>query len=584
MNDNIVNKLAYISTKYPKKVAITHNSETISYMELNEKSNLFADKLHDLGIRKGDIVVVTNKRCITSFISILAIIKLDAIYVPLNFSDKGYFKNLINLLKPKACLTVQDEKDEVDSFTCINTLLISTDEINQASKKKTEYLQSDNESIAYICFTSGSTGQPKGVMIKQKGILSLVNNAYYFNFNNNDYVAQTSPMEFDAFTFDFWGTILAGGTLVIVDKMVLLLTSEFKNTLVINKVNKMFLTTSLFNTYAENNPELFECINIIIAGGDVMNPKAVKNLINYKPSIKIINGYGPTENTTFSTIYEINNANQDFERIPIGKAATGDTVYILNNELQPCKSGEIGNIYVGGNGISEGYFNMPELTRKVFINNPLAVDKSEKIYLTGDLGYTDSNGDVIFIGRKDEQVKISGYRIELNSIKENAKKIDFVSQAEVILYNDNEKKTIVLFLVNDKYLKGKKEIKDELLKVMPKYMMPNEIIELAQIPYNTSGKPNKFELTNIFTKIIDEKRENSSRKLENIICRYTKYAFDETTSFFDAGITSLNMLMLANDISYEYKVECSILDLFACYNIKSLRNLIETRIKDGNSK
>lgn len=559
---------------FSSKDAVIHNNETITYKELNVLSDRIASFLSQKGIEKGNKVAIVLHRKILAYATILAIIKLNAIYVPMNPEDLAYAKKIVEEIKPEMIIV---ENDLYKEFSNCTSLVWNIDDRSYENIKKSEYVTSNNKSIAYICFTSGSTGKPKGVMVLQEGIVSLVKYADYMEFKNDDVITQNSPMEFDAFTFEFWGVLLNGATLVCVDKSALLTVNQFKRLIDKNKVNKMFLTTSLFNNMSKYNPQIFENIEIVVAGGDVMDVSGVKRLLTENDRIRIVNGYGPTENTTFSTTYTVTCKSMPIETIPIGKPLINDVTYILDDNMKLLPYGETGNIYVGGVGLASGYLNMTELTEKMFVDNPF--DVKSKLYDTGDIGYWDENGNVIFVGRRDEQVKVSGYRIELKMIKQMAETLECINNCEVIVYKHDDIKEIILFYVSNVQVTPD-VLANELSILLPAYMMPDDYVRVAEIPYNTSDKVNKFELNNIYR----EKRDSKLTKkvgctLEQFINKYAIKDIDETMNFFEAGLSSLKLMMLLEELNREYQLDLAITDLFEYFNLKLLNAYINKLLK-----
>lgn len=571
MKKSIIEQFESVVKKYPNNIAFIHNDEKMTYLEFDQLSNKYAYYLREKGVISGDCVIISNRRTIWSYIAIMAIIKLNAVYVPLNICDTGYISRIINSINAKKMIIDKDEISIVEKIVPSDDIIFY-DDLNECKGSDNNVFAVEEEAIAYVCYTSGTTGEPKGVLVKQKGIVSLIDNASYFSFNSSDVIAQTTTMEFDAFTFEFWGALLSGATLCAVDKNVLLSPNDFKKYIIKTGINKLFLTTSLFNSYGKYQVTLFDTIEAVIAGGDVMDPSSANNVNKCNTKIKVINGYGPTENTTFSTTYTLDK-DTNYDEIPIGKPSAGDIVYILNEDHTMCSEGEEGTIYVGGDGVADGYLNNKELTDELFIEDPIT--RVGKVYNTGDIGYYDNNGVIYFRGRKDEQVKVSGYRIELPHIKRVAEELDNVRNAEVILCNNSNGKSIVLFLESD--INDAALFRVKLEEVLPQYMIPNEIIVLSDLPYNTSGKPNKGKLREIYSEKNKKDTYSGHDDLIVILNKYLPSIDDEEISFFDIGLKSLELLQMSMSLSEAFDINISIVDIFTNYNIKMLRKLIKER-------
>ncbi|OMI24485.1 hypothetical protein BTA30_22325, partial [Bacillus swezeyi] len=261
------------------------------------------------------------------------------------------------------------------------------------------------DSLAYIVYTSGSTGTPKGVMVEQRGVVRLVKNND-MAFTPEDRLLLTASLGFDAMTFEIFGPLLNGARLYISDKETYLDSDQLKTFIQHNEITTLWLTSSLFNQLSEQNERTFSDLSRLIIGGEALSPNHINRVHNAAPDLLLWNGYGPTENTTFSTCFQIERAYS--HSIPIGRPIANSTAYIVNSRgtLQPI--GVIGELCVGGDGLARGYIGRPELTKEKFVPNPFA--PGERMYRTGDLARWLPDGTIEYIGRMDDQVKIRGYR------------------------------------------------------------------------------------------------------------------------------------------------------------------------------
>ncbi|WP_242295080.1 amino acid adenylation domain-containing protein, partial [Bacillus cereus group sp. BfR-BA-01381] len=294
---------------------------------------------------------------------------------------------------------------------------IDTDWIN-ISKESSRNLDVNTtpESLAYIIYTSGSTGRPKGVCVPHKAINRLVCNTNYVTFQHSDKVAQASNTSFDAATFEIWGALLNGAGMVIISKDVLLAPREFATIIKKYKINIMFLTTALFNQFSRELPSIFKSMTVLF-GGEAVDVKSVREVLKKGKPKRLLHVYGPTESTTFTTWYLVENVPEDATNIPIGRPIANTEVYVLDRNLQHLSIGVPGELYVGGEGVARGYLNQPELTEEKFILNPFVSDSKARLYKTGDLVRYLPDGNIEFLGRIDNQVKIRGFRIELGEIE-----------------------------------------------------------------------------------------------------------------------------------------------------------------------
>ncbi|WP_035089086.1 non-ribosomal peptide synthetase, partial [Aquimarina muelleri] len=345
-------------------------------------------------------------------------------------------------------------------------------------------------SVAYIMYTSGTTGLPKGVMIEDHSIVSLCKSCDYVSLNSDTVWLSTGSISFDATTLEFWGTLLNGGQLVLANTNTLLDISSLKQLIIEHKVTTLWMTASWFHQIVEQDISIFKPLCYLLVGGDVVLFNYTNKLKEFYPELHIINGYGPTENTTFSTTYNIDSFVD--KSLSIGKPIKNSQAYILNSSLDLLPIGVVGELYVGGSGLARGYLNNEDLTREKFISNPFK--EGERIYKTGDLVRWLPDGNIDFIGRVDDQVKIRGYRIELGEIESVLSSLDVVIQCCVLVKEDSlGEKCLVGYVVVEGDL-DKEEIQQYLKLSLPEYMVPTVWVEMEVMPLTNNGKLDKKAL------------------------------------------------------------------------------------------
>ncbi|MGO3168741.1 amino acid adenylation domain-containing protein, partial [Senegalia sp. (in: firmicutes)] len=446
-------------------------------------------KLLKLGVKKEEPVVILSERSLELMASILAILKIGACYVPI---DTAYPDQRIDFIlddvganivlcgevgySPKENLLIMNLKDK------------SLYEGNNSNPEI--YLQGDN--LAYIIYTSGTSGKPKGSLIEHKSIIRLVKDTNFFDFHEGIRILQTGSVAFDASTFEFFGSLLNGGTLYLVSQDTLIDVDKLSASIKQNNINTLWMTSSFFNQMLDIRSEMFKELEHLLIGGEQLSDIHVRKFKDIYPEIKLINGYGPTENTTFTTTYEIPN---DFKTIPIGKPITGTQVYIMNKDML-CGIGMPGELCITGLGVSRGYLNREELTKEKFVDNPFG---EGKMYRSGDLVRWLPDGNIEYLGRIDEQVKIRGYRVELKEIEEVLRNQEGIKNSVAIIKDVSDKdKAILSYVVMEE---GKElnisEIKEELREELPEYMIPHYFKAIDKVPLNTNGKIDKKALPEI---------------------------------------------------------------------------------------
>src|SRR5690606_30530648 len=290
----------------------------------------------------------------------------------------------------------------------------------------TGYTPAPND-LAYLMYTSGSSGTPKGVLVEHRSVVRLVKDTNYMDFHPGQTLLSTGALAFDATTFEYWGMLLNGGCLLFCSREALLDNNKLALLIAEKEVNTIWFTAGWFNQLVDHHIELFRPLKTVLAGGDRLSPAHVNALLKKYPHLSIINGYGPTENTTFSITCNISS---QVDNIPIGKPISNTQVYILDEQMALVPVGVPGEICLAGDGLARGYLNNPALTAEKFVPHPFR--PAERMYKTGDLGRWLPDGNIEFLGRKDEQLKIRGYRIEPGEIENCLQACPGITEAVVM--------------------------------------------------------------------------------------------------------------------------------------------------------
>ena len=339
-------------------------------------------------------------------------------------------------------------------------------------------------------FTSGSTGVPKGVRVLHRGISRLVINTNYVDFTSADVVAHASNTSFDASTFEIWGALLHGGRLVIVPGETLLSPPEMAAFIRDRKISILFLTTALFHHFAREIPGAFGTLHYLVAGGDSLEPGAARAVLQAARPVHLVNGYGPTEVTTFAVCHEVADVPPDAISIPIGRPISNTRAYIFDASVDPVPTGIAGELYLGGPGVAGGYLNNPELTTASFIPDPFSRDPTARLYRTGDLARWRDDGVIEFLGRADNQVKIRGFRIEPGEIEAVLQRHPCVRRAFVIprLDSTGQKQLAAYVVLQPGPPLASAVLREHILASLPEYMVPTAFAFLDSLPLNANGK------------------------------------------------------------------------------------------------
>ncbi|NOQ25909.1 MAG: amino acid adenylation domain-containing protein, partial [Bacteroidales bacterium] len=432
-----------------------------------------------------------------------------------------------------------------------------------------------SENLAYIIYTSGSTGNPKGVIVEHKNVLRLVKETNYIDFNSGGRLLQTGALEFDASTFEIWGSLLNGITLFIEEKDKILVPTVFEDIIKKKDISTLWLSSSFFNNMLDERIEIFESLENLLVGGEALSSWHVNVLRDKYPKLNIINGYGPTENVTFSTTHLIKKNYE--EGIPIGKPILNSTAYILgkNQELMPL--GAIGELYVGGDGVSRGYMNNQELTDERFLK---ILDINDGLlYKTGDMARWLPDGTIEFLGRIDHQVKIRGFRIELGEIENSLLKHENIKESVVLVREGNNDKYLCAYVVCKEAFK-QDEIRNHLSANLPDHMIPSYFVELEELPLSTNGKVNRKALPSPEVKVSDDyvaPTNEIEEKLVNIwseVLNIEKEKISIDAGFFELGGHSLKAMTFISRINKDLGVEITIKEVFVLTTIRNIAEYI----------
>jgi amino acid adenylation domain-containing protein/non-ribosomal peptide synthase protein (TIGR01720 family) len=473
--------------RVPDNVAVVLGIQQITYRELNARANRLAGMLRAKGLQRNHAAGIMVEQSVEMMVGILAILKAGGAYVPI---DPDYPEERVRyLLADTGAGLVLTGRALAGRLQGTEPVYFDDPSLEQMGTTNLAHLNRP-EDLAYVIYTSGSTGQPKGVMVEHRNVVRLVKNAGYIPFDDSCRMAQTGAISFDASTFELFGALLHGGTLYPVPKSTLLDVEGFSGFLHRHGITTMWLTSPLFNQLAQEKADMFAAVRHLIIGGDALVPRQVNQVRRVCPDLTLWNGYGPTENTTFSTCFRIE---QDYaHQIPIGKPIGNSTAYILNSAGHPQPIGVPGELCVGGDGVARGYWNRPDLTEEKFVDNPFS--PGERMYRTGDLARWLPDGHIEFLGRIDQQVKVRGFRIELGEIESQLMRVEGVNEAVVMTRQDETgANSLCAYVAGDRVLTAE-ELRAALSHTLPAYMVPSYFVQVDKMPLTPNGKVDRKAL------------------------------------------------------------------------------------------
>src|ERR1043166_6005583 len=570
--------------KNPEAIALDFGTRRISYRELNGRANQLAHYLRRRRIKPDTAIGICVERSPEMIIGILGILKAGGAYLPL---DTTYPRERLAFMARDAAVPIVITHGSAGpNLQFADSEMISLDRHwPQIEREPTSSppIKIDPENLAYIIYTSGSTGRPKGICIPHRAVNRLVFGTNYVHFSNRERMAQISNASFDAATFEIWGSLLFGGQLVGFSKDVVLSPKKLAGQIRDKGVTSLFLTSALFNQIVADEPDAFAGVTNLLVGGDALDPVSVRKLLNAQRPKRLVNGYGPTETTTFAMWHLIDHVNEDATNIPIGQPLSNTKAYILDAKLQPVPIGIPGELCLGGPGLARGYLNRPELTREKFVPNPFAAAGSTLLYRTGDLARYREDGCVEFLGRMDSQIKLRGYRIELSEIENVLARHPSLREAVVVARPSKaaDKKVIAYLVPNQGGAVEIGAVRDYLKSQLPDYMVPSSFMVLDRLPLTPNGKVDRHALPEADSNptpvdpMVGLPRNNIEKELiaiwEKVLHVRPVSIFD---NFFDLGGHSLLAVRLFAEIERVFGVAIPLATLFQAPNIEQLARIL----------
>jgi aspartate racemase len=518
----------------PDAVAVVCGEQQLTYQQLNCRANQLAHYLQTLGAGPEVLIGVCFDRSIDAIVSLLAILKAGAAFLPL---DPAYPQERLEFMLSDATVSVLlTQQHLVEKLPASQAKIVCLEAVQQeiAAQSETSPIGGANpDNLAYVMYTSGSTGKPKGVCVPHRGVVRLVKDTDFARFSPSEVFLQLAPISFDASTLEIWGALLNGAKLAVMPPGTPSLT-ELGEAIRLYQVTFLWLTAGLFHLMVDERIEDLKGVRQLLAGGDVLSVPHVQKLLREAPNCQLINGYGPTENTTFTCCFAIDPDSPITNSVPIGRPIANTQVYILDRQLQPVPVGVPGELYAGGAGLARGYLNRPDLTAERFIPHPFTnkedaehrsisnllpssnrledaenqsvssllpssfflLPSSNRLYKTGDLARYLPDGNIEYLGRTDNQVKIRGFRIEVGEIEAELAAHPDISQVAVTVQLDaSGNKCLAAYTVpRPGCILTAGNLRGFLQARLPEYMIPAGFVFLDVLPLNPNGKVDRRAL------------------------------------------------------------------------------------------
>ncbi|KAF9557299.1 hypothetical protein EC968_007703, partial [Mortierella alpina] len=478
----------------PDAIAIVHGDQSFTYLELDALADRIAHKLVHAGIKQGNHVATLLPRSVELVAAQLAVLKVGAAYVPID--PKAPVDRQVFIVNDSASrLLITDIQSEVATVLVLPLLRIDIGEL----QSREEYsgvitLTRSSQDIAYVMYTSGSTGMPKGVMVLHQGIVRLVINNGYAHIGPSDRVAFAANPAFDASTFEVWAPLLNGGCIVVIDSDTTAQPKRLAEALERYHITTLWLTMTLFNQYVYRIGPALAKLKYLLCGGEQGNRETFAALLKHGGPHNLINGYGPTETTTFATTYNASRMEDQPDHLPIGRPIGGTYIYVLDKHGNIAPLGAIGELHIAGAGVAAGYLNRPDLTAEKFLPNPFSKTQGAYMYKSGDLVRYLPDGNLVFMGRNDDQVKIRGFRIELGEIEARLVEHSLVQESVVLALGEGSEKRLVAYVVAEPTEGLVRALRSHIEERLPGYMIPAAFVRLDAMPVTANGKVDRRAL------------------------------------------------------------------------------------------
>ncbi len=583
-----------IVDRFADAVALDDGISTTTYRDLDAAANRLAHHLRRRGVGQGDSVGLLLERTPRLVTAVLAVSKLGAVYVPLDpshpaermallLTDTGSrivltVSALVDLLPADLCRSGTMEARDEDAERSIGTLVLDgLGDALDGEPANPPDVDVDASAPLYVMYTSGSTGTPKGVVVPHRAVVRLVRNTNYVSLDADECVLCYAPLSFDASTFEIWGALLNGARLAVVPPELPSL-DQLGRFIEGRGVTTLWLTAPLFHRMVDGQLHRLGGVRQVLAGGDVLSPRHVAKTLEEHPGIRVINGYGPTENTTFTCCNVVTSPDDVTDTVPIGRPVSNTRVYVVDEHLDPVGVGVPGELLTGGDGLALGYLGRPELTDERFVIDPFSTELDARLYRTGDRVRFLADGRIEFLGRLDNQVKIRGFRVEPEEVEVTLARHEGVGQCAVITAVRRGEKILVAYaspapgfdLVSA-------DLRRFLRESVPEYMVPSAIVILDRLPVTRNGKVDRSALPDFREELGEEAAPASppSTEWEVRLAEVWQSLLDVESvgiqdGFFDVGGNSLLALQMVEDLRERYGVSLTVAGIFQYPTIRSL--------------
>jgi amino acid adenylation domain-containing protein len=595
------------------EVAVASGDVSLTYGALASQSDALARELAALGVARGDRVALFAERWPSLIVAMLGVLKASAAYVPLEPEYPA--ARLLFMLEDSDARVVLVQRHLESAFAGV--LGAADSGVADAVRPRVFYIDADGQiegavsrpaapagpavratpadasadagtRAAYVMYTSGSTGKPKGVVVTHRGIVRLVRNTNFMRFTVGDVMLGFAPSAFDAATLEVWGALLNGGRLVLAPPRLLNL-SELAELIEERGVTTAFFAAALFSQIVEAGLERYGSVRQLLAGGDVLSAPHVRRALAALPDCQVINGYGPTENTTFTCCYSVPRDWPAADAVPIGRPISNTRAYVLDAHRNPVPIGVAGELYAGGDGVALGYLDRPALTAERFVADPFSAAPNARLYRTGDRVRWRSDGAIEFLGRADDQVKIRGFRVEPGEVEATLAALSGVREAAIVVRRDaaGQKQLVAYIVPKQGSALTSADVRASLRTRLPAHMIPAAVVQVPAFPVTANGKLDRAALPEPSLAVVTTGRlavaprtrsETQLLRIWESLLAHRPIGIDD--DFFEIGGHSLLALRMLADIERACGRRLALTVLFENATIEHLANRVDALVFD----
>ncbi|VEP17550.1 hypothetical protein H1P_6270012 [Hyella patelloides LEGE 07179] len=568
----------------PEQTAVIAGDISLSYQELSDRAIDLGKQLRDLGATPNQLVAVVMEKGWEQVVAVLGILASGAAYLPIDPSLPAERREyLLKQGEVKIVLTQGKSDRALEWSLGLKRICVDHQGLENTDITPLEPIQKTSD-LAYVIYTSGSTGTPKGVAIAHRGVVNTIldiNQRY--QIDRQVRVLALSSLSFDLSVYDIFGTLAAGGTIVIPDATNIKDPTHWADLITKYQItlwNSVPALMQMLVEYAEFHPEIaISTLELVLLSGDWIPLSLPPKIKNLNGGTQVISLGGATEASIWSILYEIADIDPNWQSIPYGQPMANQRFYVLNEMLATCPVWVPGTLYIGGIGLAQGYWQDESKTNNSFIIHPVT---QERLYNTGDLGYYQPDGQIIFLGRSDSQVKVQGYRIELGEIETTLEQIPAVKQAVVLAREENQhEKRLVAYIVPNQTTITPTQLSQQLQQKLPDYMVPSSFVLLDSLPLTANGKIDRQNLPEPVPETIPTDTDVSgtdnaiAQEISQLVASVLKVEhIDLNANLLDLGANSLDIARIANLMEQKFQYRLQIKDL---YRLSSVRALAQDR-------